>query len=334
MLWLTGARHILPWHEHSEQPASGQTAGGLAVAAMRGFGERRLMRGTSFFAPAKLNLFLHVLGRRADGYHLLESVLQLIDFGDNVHITVRDDGVIRRTGALAGVPEADDLVVRAARALKDASRTPLGADLAVEKRIPQGGGLGGGSSDAATVLLALNRLWGLDLPRADLALLGLVLGADVPFFIGGRNAFASGVGEQLTPVDLPSRWFVVLTPPCLVPTAEIFRSPDLTRNTKSVKMEDFSAGIASSFPERLFRNDLQPVACAAFAPVADAVKWLRGYDARAVIAARMTGSGACVFAAFATEAVARQVLRECPAGVAGFVAPGLSVHPLAGFARD
>ena len=292
------------------------------------------MASASFFAPAKLNLFLHVRGRREDGYHLLESVLQLIGFGDDVHITVRDDGVIRRTGAMPGVPEADDLVVRAARALKDASRSPLGADLAVEKRIPQGGGLGGGSSDAATVLLALNWLWGLDLPRADLARLGLALGADVPFFIGGCNAFASGIGEHLTPVDLPSRWFLVLTPSCQVPTAEIFRSPELTRNSKSVKMEDFSAGIVSSFPEHLFRNDLQSVACAAFAPVADAVRWLRGYDARAVIAARMTGSGACVFAAFATEAAARQVLRECPAGVTGFVAPGLSAHPLAGFARD
>lgn len=292
------------------------------------------MAGDTFFAPAKLNLFLHVLGRRADGYHLLESVLQLIDFGDDVRITVRADGVIRRTRALPGIREVDDLVVRAARVLKDASGSPLGADLVVDKRIPQGGGLGGGSSDAATVLLALNRLWGLHLPRTDLARLGLMLGADVPFFIGGRNAFASGIGEQLTPVELPARWFVVLTPPCLVPTADIFRSADLTRNSKSVKMEDFSAGIASSFPERLFRNDLQPVACAAFAPVADAVKWLRGYDAGAVIAARMTGSGACVFAAFATEAGARQVLRECPAGLSGFVAPALSVHPLAGFARD
>ena len=167
----------------------------------------------AFAAPAKLNLFLHVVGRRVDGYHLLESVFQLLDFGDTVEISVRGDGEVRRTSELAGVPQAADLVVRAARALKEATGVALGAEISVFKRIPMGGGLGGGSSDAATVLLALNRLWHLDLPRTALARIGLTLGADVPFFIFGRNAFARGIGEDLLAVDLPVRWYAVLVPP-------------------------------------------------------------------------------------------------------------------------
>ena len=287
----------------------------------------------SFAAPAKLNLFLHVVGRRADGYHLLESVFQLLDFGDTLEIGVRADGEVRRTSALAGVPEEADLVVRAARALKEAAGVELGAEISVIKRIPMGGGLGGGSSDAATVLLALNRLWQLDLPRAALARIGVSLGADVPFFIFGRNAFARGIGEDLLAVDLPVRWYAVLVPPVEVPTAAIFRSPELTRNSESVKIADFSAG-AWSFPGSLFRNDLEPVACAGFEAVLRSLRWLRGFDAKAAISARMSGSGACVFAAFGSRQEAEAVVAGCPADCRGFVARGLAEHPLLDYAHD
>jgi len=287
----------------------------------------------TFAAPAKLNLFLHVVGRRADGYHLLESVFQLLDFGDTVEIGVRADGQIRRTSDLAGVPESADLVVRAAVALKAATGCGLGADISVTKRIPMGGGLGGGSSDAATVILALNRLWDLDLPRADLARIGVVLGADVPFFIFGRTAFARGIGEELVAVDVPPRWHAVLVPPVEVPTAAIFRSPELTRNSESVKIADFSAG-AWSFPGRQFRNDLEPVACAGYEAVSRALRWLRGFDAQASITARMSGSGACVFAAFESREEAEAVVAGRPADCSGFVARGVGEHPLLSCARD
>lgn len=286
----------------------------------------------TFAAPAKLNLFLHVVGRRADGYHLLETVFQLLDYGDALEIGVRGDGQIRRASELAGVPESVDLVVRAARALKDATGVALGAEISVVKRIPIGGGLGGGSSDAATVLLALNRLWRLDLPRAALARIGLALGADVPFFIFGRNAFARGIGEELLAVDLPVRWYAVLVPPVQVPTAVIFRSPELTRNSKSVKIADFSAG-AWCFPGGQFRNDLEPVACAEYEEVARSLRWLRNFDAKAAISARMSGSGACVFAAFGSREEAEAVVAGCPADCRGFVARGLEAHPLLDCAR-
>ena len=285
-----------------------------------------------FFAPAKLNLFLHVVGRRADGYHLLESVFQLLDYGDGIDIRVRDDGEIRRANDLAGVSVTDDLAVRAALLLRRSSGTPLGADLGIEKRIPMGGGLGGGSSDAATVLLALNRLWRLDLARSDLARIGLALGADVPFFIGGQSAFARGVGEMLEPVDLPRRWYVVLIPACQVPTAGIFGAPELTRNTKSVKMADFSVG-AWAFPKAAFRNDLEAVACARYPAVGRALEWLRGFDDAASITARMSGSGACVFSAFGSSVEAQAVLAQLPSDCGGFVAVGLNAHPLVDFAR-
>ena len=291
------------------------------------------MRPQSFFAPAKLNLFLHVVGRRGDGYHLLESVFQLLDFGDTLDITVRDDGVLRRIVDLPGVAVEDDLVMRAAQLLKRHRGTALGADLALTKRIPIGGGLGGGSSDAATTLLALNRLWGLDLPRRELVRLGLALGADVPFFIFGRNAFVRGIGENLVPVELPRRWYAVLVPLCSVPTATVFRSPDLTRNTKSVKIEDFPA-CAWSFPAAGFRNDLEPVVCAEFMAVSRLLGWLHGFDALALMTARMSGSGACVFAAFESSDTAQAVLAQRPADCGGFVASGLVRHPLADFAGN
>lgn len=286
---------------------------------------------TFFFAPAKLNLFLHVVGRRADGYHLLESVFQLLDFGDALEISARADGVIRRAADLPGVPEEEDLTVRAARALKAATGCALGAEIAVQKRIPMGGGLGGGSSDAASVLLALNDLWKLGLTRTKLMEIGVKLGADVPFFIFGQNAFVSGIGEQLQPIELPSRWFVVLKPPVSVPTAEIFRDQNLTRNTKSVKMLDFPAG-EWSFPQKQYGNDLQPVAVARYPAVAQALGWLAAYDSQARITARMTGSGACVFAAFDDESKAREICGAAPRECMGFVARGLARHPLAGLA--
>jgi len=286
-----------------------------------------------YFAPAKLNLFLHVVGRRADGYHLLESVFQLLDFGDTLEIAVRADGAIRRVNDLPGVPQAEDLVVRAALALQGACGTALGAEIAVTKRIPMGGGLGGGSSDAAGVLLALNQLWNLRLNRAQLSAIGVKLGADLPFFIFGQNAFATGIGEQLAPLDLPRRWFVVLKPPVSVPTVEVFRAPDLTRNTKSVKITDFPAD-GLSFPQARFWNDLQAVVFSRYPAVARAAAWLRSHDGGAAITARMSGSGACVFSAFDSETEARRVYAGRPAELQGFVAPGLARHPLADFAAD
>ena len=318
----------------------------MSVSADQG-AEHKIPRQTAavqntFFAPAKLNLFLHVTGRRADGYHRLESVFQLIDFGDTLTIGVRDDGVIGRTTPVTGVPEENDLVIRAARALQGAAGASSGADIGIEKRIPMGGGMGGGSSDAATVLLALNRLWKLNLSRQRLMNLGLTLGADVPFFVFGRSAFARGVGERLEALDLPPAaprlWYVVLTPQVEVPTATIFGAPELTRNAKSVKMTDFVAGGQIVVSEPRFRNDLQPVAEAKFAQIGQALSALRAAcDEAAVvpaISARMTGSGACVFAGFGQEIDAQAVLAHCPAGLDGRAACALAEHPLRGWAAS
>lgn len=270
----------------------------------------------SYPAPAKLNLFLHVTGRRPDGYHLLQTVFRFVDFGDELHITPRADGAVNLLTPLPGVVPENDLTVRAARHLQAHVGCALGADIAVEKRLPMGGGLGGGSSDAATVLLALNRLWGLGLPREELQALGLALGADVPVFLFGRSAFAEGVGEALRPIALPPAWYVVLCPPVQVPTAEIFADPGLTRDTNPIKMAAFSmAGT---------HNDLESVACRKFPVVAETLRWLRGFSSEA----RMTGSGACVFAAFADREDAERVFRQRPAGMDGFVARGLDRHPL------
>ena len=274
----------------------------------------------SYPAPAKLNLFLHVVGRRADGYHLLQTVFRFIDFGDTLSFKARADGVIVRVTDLPGVPAEQDLVVRAARLLQESAGVKRGVDIAVEKRLPMGGGLGGGSSDAATTLLVLNRLWGVDYSREQLMGLGLQLGADVPIFIFGRNAFAEGIGEQLTAVELPPAWYVVLMPSVQVPTAEIFSAPELTRNTLPVKISPFSAGRDCLEGH----NDLEPVVMRRYPRVAEHLGWLKRYGN-----ARMTGSGACVFAAFETERQAREVLAKKPAGMPGFVAQGLDRHPLA-----
>lgn len=274
---------------------------------------------TAYPAPAKLNLFLHVVGRRADGYHLLQSVFRFVDFGDTLHFAVRDDGVVRRANALPGVTPEQDLCVRAARLLQEATGCPMGIDITLEKRLPMGGGLGGGSSDAATTLLALNRLWDLNLDRPALQALGLKLGADVPVFVFGQSAFAEGVGEILHPVALPPAWYVVLQPPVAVSTIEIFRDKELTRDTIPIKMAAFSTGYG--------HNDLQPVVCRKYPEVAASLAWLKQHGD-----ARMTGSGACVFAGFNMEQEARAVFARRPQGIDGFVAKGLDEHPLRNFA--
>ncbi len=266
-------------------------------------------------APAKLNLVLRVVGRRSDGYHLLQTVFRFIDYGDTVRIAVRDDGRIIRTSNLDGVVPEDDLAVRAARALQRATRCALGADIGVEKRIPMGAGLGGGSSDAASVLLALNRLWKTGLDRKALAALALELGADVPVFVFGRNAFAEGIGERLIAVELPPAWYVVITPAVAVPTARVFAHPDLKRDSEPIRIQRFSAGPAG--------NDLQDVVCREYPEVARCLAWL---EKRAP--AMMTGSGSAVFAAFGTRSEAEAVMASLPPGMRAFAAAGLERHPL------
>lgn len=277
------------------------------------------MSDITYPAPAKLNLFLHVVGRRPDGYHLLQSVFRFIDHCDSLHFSLRADGKVVRSSQLTGVAPDNDLVVRAARLLQEHTGCKQGVTIAVEKHLPMGGGLGGGSSDAATTLLALNRLWQLDLPRAELQQLGLQLGADVPVFIFGESAFAEGVGEHLQPIHLPPAWYVVLIPPVSVPTAEIFAAPELTRNTTSIKIPLLLTAE--------LHNDLQAVVCGKYPEVAEYLGWLSQQGT-----ARMTGSGACVFAEFDSEDEASRVLRRKPAEWRGFVARGLDRHPLRDFA--
>lgn len=250
-------------------------------------------------APAKLNLFLHVIGRRADGYHLLQTAFQLLDRGDTLHFSVRADGAIRRTTDVPGIPEAEDLIVRAARLLQSATGTPLGADIGIDKLLPMGGGLGGGSSDAATTLIALNHLWETGLDRQALMQLGVRLGADVPFFIFGTNAFAEGIGEELTPLPTPKLWYIVIEPGIVAPTAAIFSDPELTRDTKAVRITDFPEAT-----NQFGKNDLQVVATKLYPPIDEALQWLRQYGD-----ARMTGSGACVFCAFSQEHESEEILQ-------------------------
>lgn len=280
-------------------------------------------------APAKLNLFLHITGRRADGYHLLQSVFQLIDFGDSLDVNLRDDEKIVRTSDLPGVPADSDLVVRALRVLQQAflerhGTLPPGVDVGVIKRLPMGGGLGGGSSDAATALMAVNHLWQGGFSIDELMKLGLPLGADIPFFLFGRNAFVEGVGERMQPVDTPACCYLVIAPGVEVPTASIFSAADLTRDSKPVRIADFSRHLMTESGHKGFgKNDLQAVATRLFPPVAEAVEWLGAYGD-----ARMTGSGACVFCAFADEAEAKAVLAAVPMKWRAFIAPSLQAHPL------
>lgn len=269
-------------------------------------------------APAKLNLMLRVVGRRADGYHLLQTVFRFIDYGDRLRFRLRSDGVIARVNAVDGIAAESDLCVRAARLLQAFTGTALGADILLEKRLPLGGGLGGGSSDAATTLLALNQLWATAVPRAQLIDLAVKLGADVPVFVFGENAFAEGIGEQLQALPLPPAWYVVLCPPVLVSTPVVFTHPELKRDSQKVTIQGFSKHFIDTAG-----NDLEALVVRLYPQVAQHLAWLSARGR-----AMMTGSGACVFAPFDTEYEARSVLAQLPAGMQGFVAQGLTHHPL------
>lgn len=296
-------------------------------------------------APAKLNLFLHVIGRRPDGYHLLQTVFRLIDLCDLLDIDTRSDGQIVRETDMAGVAHDDDLVVRAAKALQQYTGTKLGAQMRVRKRIPSGAGLGGGSSDAATVLIALNRLWQTRLTRQALMQVGLGLGADVPFFIFGQSAFAEGIGEKLTALALPQQAYLVVQPAQHVPTQGIFQDPDLTRNTDPVKITDFSGRqIVTSLG--FGRNDLQPIVLKRYPVVRQALDWLDKAEFSAGgFSARMTGSGACLFLSFPDATLAENArqrllakistdfsdtaMADTPSPIQSvLVCSGLDVHPL------
>jgi len=266
-------------------------------------------------APAKLNLWLHITGRRADGYHELETVFQFLEHGDELSFALREDGQIRLRTEIEGVPHDSNLIVRAARLLQAQSGTPLGADIWLHKVLPMGGGIGGGSSDAATTLLALAHLWKLDWDEDRLASLGLSLGADVPVFVRGHAAFAQGVGEQLTPVDPEEPWYVVLVPQVSVSTAEIFSHPELTRDSLPLKMRPV--------PEGNSRNDCQPVVEQRYPEVRNALISLGKFTE-----ARMTGTGSCVFGAFPSKAEADRVLALLSETQTGFVAKGSNVSML------
>jgi len=266
-------------------------------------------------APAKLNLFLHILGRRPDGYHELQTMFQLIDLCDTLGITLREEDVIERTAGPDGVPPEADLTVRAAQALKAAAGVRQGASLRLIKRIPMGGGLGGGSSDAATTLIALNRLWGCGMSTAQLADLGLTLGADVPVFVHGVSAWAEGLGERLTPLTLPPHWFVILYPGVTVATHEVFQAPELTRNSPALTI--------TAFLQSGGRNDCEAVVRARFPEVARALEWLGRWAP-----ARLTGTGSCVFAAFDSASAAERVAARVPDEWRSFVARGLSRSPV------
>ncbi|MDE2598288.1 MAG: 4-(cytidine 5'-diphospho)-2-C-methyl-D-erythritol kinase [Rhodocyclaceae bacterium] len=267
-------------------------------------------------APAKLNLFLHIVGRRADGYHLLQTVFRFIDYGDSLYFAVRDDGVVALENPLPGVSPEQDLTARAARLLQQAAGVKQGVTIRIEKRLPMGGGLGGGSSDAATTLVALNHLWQAGLTRRQLETLGLQLGADVPIFVHGHAAFAEGVGEAFTDVELPEAWYLVLVPPVGVPTPAIFGAADLRRDTPAMRPQDWRPGMG--------HNDMEPVAARLHPEVQAHLDMLGAYGTP-----RMSGSGACVFAEFMAEAAAQAALAALPSGVRGFVARGLTTHPLA-----
>jgi 4-diphosphocytidyl-2-C-methyl-D-erythritol kinase len=293
---------------------------------MRGFSETY---SEPYAAPAKLNLMLRVVGRRSDGFHLLQTVFRFIDYGDELRFRVRADGRITRANDVPHVPAEDDLCVRAAKALQQATGTPLGADIELDKRLPLGGGLGGGSSDAATTLLALNQLWKTALNRMQLIDLAVKLGADVPVFVFGENALAEGIGEQLRAIELPPAWYVVLCPPVAVSTAAVFSHPDLKRDSQKVTIQGFTDAVSAQGKTDL--NDLQALVVSQYPDVARHLAWLTKF-AVAPGKAMMTGSGACVFAPFGEEPAARRVFAQLPADMRGFVARGLERHPLQGLA--
>ncbi|MDH1265332.1 4-(cytidine 5'-diphospho)-2-C-methyl-D-erythritol kinase [Pseudomonas sp. GD03944] len=266
-------------------------------------------------APAKLNLMLHILGRRPDGYHELQTLFQFLDHGDELGFALRDDGEIRLHTEIADVPHDSNLIVRAARRLQAEAGCPLGADIWLDKRLPMGGGIGGGSSDAATTLLGLNHLWQLGWDEDRLAALGLGLGADVPVFVRGRAAFAEGVGERLTPVELEEPWFLVAIPQVLVSTAEVFSDPELTRDTPPIKVRSLLEGGG--------RNDCQPVVQKRYPEVRNALILLNNF-----VPTRLTGTGACVFGSFPNKVDADKVARQLPATLPSFVAQGRNVSML------
>ncbi|HGN9371034.1 TPA: 4-(cytidine 5'-diphospho)-2-C-methyl-D-erythritol kinase [Citrobacter pasteurii] len=276
---------------------------------------------THWPSPAKLNLFLYITGQRADGYHTLQTLFQFLDYGDEISISVRSDGQIRLLTPVDGVEHEDNLIVRAARLLMktaaERGRLPTGsgADISIHKRLPMGGGLGGGSSNAATVLVALNHLWQCGLSVDELAVMGLTLGADVPVFVRGHAAFAEGVGEVLTPVNPAEKWYLIAHPGVSIPTPVIFKDPDLPRNTPKRSIE--------TLLKCEFGNDCEVIARKRFREVDAALSWLLEYAP-----SRLTGTGACVFAEFDTESRARQVLEQAPDWLKGFVAKGVNLSPL------
>lgn len=266
-------------------------------------------------APAKLNLMLHILGRRADGYHELQTLFQFLDFGDELGFALRPDGEIHLHTPIDGVPHDSNLIVRAARMLQQQANCTLGADIWLDKRLPMGGGIGGGSSDAATALLGLNHLWQLNYSEDQLASLGLSLGADVPVFVRGHAAFAEGVGEKLQPVTLSEPWFLVAIPQVLVSTAEIFSDPELTRDTPPIKVRSLLEGGG--------RNDCQPVVTKRYPEVRNALIFLNKF-----VPTRLTGTGACVFGSFPNQDDADKVARQLPATLPSFIAQGRNISML------
>jgi len=276
-------------------------------------------------APAKLNLFLHITGRRADGYHELQTVFQLLDFGDRLRFRVRNQPEINRLTPVAGVQPEHDLTVRAARLLQQFGGRARGVDIEIDKRIPMGGGLGGGSSDAATVLVALNQLWELGLDTNQLAQLGLSLGADVPVFVRGESAWAEGVGEQLQPVQLPEAWFFVLCPNVSIPTAELFASPQLTRDARPITIRDYLAGAGNYVVKNTLKNVFEPVVRERYPAVNEAITWLTQASG---VQARMTGTGSSIFVAVNDEQHAQQLMMALPRQWQAFYARGVNRSPL------
>ena len=271
----------------------------------------------SLLAPAKLNLFLHITGRRADGYHNLQTVFQLLDYGDTLHFKTRKESKIQLIPAINGVANTDNLIIKAANALLPLSKTRLGITIQLEKRLPMGAGLGGGSSNAATTLLALNHLWNIGLSCQQLCEIGLTLGADVPVFLRGQSAWAEGIGEKLHSIELPEQWFLVLKPNCSISTTDIFCQEELTRDTSPITVATFFER-----GEQGCRNDCQDVVCKLYPEVDSALKWLRKYSPP-----RLTGTGACIFASFSNKNEAQAVLKEVPNLWESFVAKGINRSP-------
>lgn len=274
------------------------------------------MTSLTLLSPAKLNLFLHITGRRADGYHNLQTLFQLLDYGDELSFNTRSDGQITLTPELPGVSFEQNLIIKAVRALAPYKPAAAGVDIQLEKRLPMGGGIGGGSSNAATTLVALNYLWGCGLNKNQLQAIGLQLGADVPVFINAQTAWAEGVGEDLKPIKMQPKWFLIAQPDCHVSTAEIFLHKDLTRDTSAIKV--------AAFLERGGKNDCEALVRELYPEVDKALILLQKFDRNA----RMTGTGACVFASFESAEEARKVQAEMPKSLPGFVAQGINESPL------